>query len=224
MIRHRINLNSIPHSGSVWFIIGGEGWKNPILHLDARIMGRTMASKEQGIIQSGKDHPEASGGRSRKLNPLQELHLHSIFFSLYPILHLFARNIMFTPMGDMLRSMGVSLGLTTLFLLAFYSILRDWARASAICSLILFLFYTFGHCAIIIEAWTVVRSLSVPIFTLAGLWGGALPPDFVLAGAILCIPDHDPVSEYHQHRANFVSPSDHRVCGDFAQAQNGIPG
>jgi len=37
-----------------------------------------MASKEQGIIQSGKDHPEASGGRSRKLNSLQELLLHSI--------------------------------------------------------------------------------------------------------------------------------------------------
>ena len=103
----------------------------------------------QDIEPNSNDH-----GRCRKqYKLLRSVPLHSALVSLYPNLNLYAINIMFTPMEDIFRSMAVSLGLMLFLLFSFLLILRDAHRAGAICSLILFLFYSFGHCAFFIEGW-----------------------------------------------------------------------
>jgi hypothetical protein len=97
---------------------------------------------------------------------------HTLLLSLYPILNLYAKNVMFIPFRDTVRSMAWSLGLALFFTLAFRVILRDWAKAGALCSLLLVLFYSFGHVAIALERWGADRGLSFDLSVLGWIWLG----------------------------------------------------
>jgi len=76
--------------------------------------------------------------------------LHSLFLSLYPICYLYSQNAMYIDPAQTLRPLAISLGFTVLFLLGFRLILRDWQRAGLLASLIVGLFFSFGHVATLI--------------------------------------------------------------------------
>ncbi|MCJ7623358.1 MAG: hypothetical protein MUO76_07630 [Anaerolineaceae bacterium] len=66
--------------------------------------------------------------------------------------------------------MALSVGLTALFLVGFRLILKDWEKAGVLCSLLVILFFFFGHIANSLEKWTLQRHLSFEISTLAWIW------------------------------------------------------
>jgi hypothetical protein len=76
-----------------------------------------------------------------------KLPIHPFLFGLYPILHLLAQNIAFIPFTDALRSMGFTVAFALFFLMGFRLILKDWQKAGWICTILTFLFFSFGHVA-----------------------------------------------------------------------------
>lgn len=95
---------------------------------------------------------------------------HSFLISVYPIAHLYARNIMYIPLGEISRSVAVSLGLSILFLGCFWLILREWDRAGLLCSLLVALFFFFGHIANFLTEWTSDRGLPFQVSVLGWVW------------------------------------------------------
>jgi hypothetical protein len=73
--------------------------------------------------------------------------IHSIFLAIYPILYLLSANIIFTPITNALRALLISVGFTVFFLIIFRLVLKSWQKAGLLCSLLILLFYTFGHVA-----------------------------------------------------------------------------
>jgi hypothetical protein len=101
---------------------------------------------------------------------LNKFPYHSLFISIYPILYLYAKNIVFIPSEDILRSLVWSVGVTIILLIGFRLILKEWQKAGAICSLILILFYTFGHLAILLESWAAEIAVGFNAKILAWIW------------------------------------------------------
>ena len=95
---------------------------------------------------------------------------HTLIISVYPILYLYAKNIVFIPLEDIFRFLGWSVGVTIVLLIGFRFTLKDWKKAGAICSLILVLFYSFGHIANLLVGWGSERGLSFDISILAWAW------------------------------------------------------
>ncbi len=106
-------------------------------------------------------------GKSMKLNNFP---YHSIIISIYPILYLYAKNIVFIPLEYILRSAAWSLGVTILLLIGFRLILKEWQKAGATCSLLLILFYSFGHLANLLIGWAANNALEFHISILIGIW------------------------------------------------------
>jgi hypothetical protein len=96
--------------------------------------------------------------------------IHAILFSIYPIVYLLARNVLFIPFQDSFRSMALSVGVATVLLLGFRIILKGWEKAGATCSLILILFFSFGHIANNLEKWAAETNISFNVFQLAWIW------------------------------------------------------
>ncbi len=113
---------------------------------------------------------------------LSRLPVHPLLLAVYPIAHLYARNIVYVPFGDTLRPFAVSLGLTLLFLLGVWIISRSWDKAGAICSLGVVLFFSFGHVANALEAWAAQHDGIPTLALLRGAWLAAflVPPYFIL--------------------------------------------
>jgi hypothetical protein len=96
---------------------------------------------------------------------LSRLPFHSILLAIYPIAYLYARNIVFIPLEYTYLSLLISITLTIVFLLGFAAILRSWEKAGLLCSLMIFLFFSFGHIANALEkmfASTQASLFSVP--------------------------------------------------------------
>ncbi len=70
-----------------------------------------------------------------------------IFFCVYPILYLAARNVKIIALADPVRPLLIALGVTALLLLTFRLILKEWDRPAQLTSLMLVLFFSFGHVA-----------------------------------------------------------------------------
>jgi hypothetical protein len=70
---------------------------------------------------------------------------HSLFLAVYPVIDLYARNSAHIPLAECLRSLGLALGISLLLLVSFRLVLRDWARAGLVCSLLVVLLLSFGH-------------------------------------------------------------------------------
>lgn len=97
--------------------------------------------------------PAAPSGRTDPARPfiarisslLQRVPFHVAFFSVYPILALAATNITQIAIADIYRSVIVTLICATLLLLLFRAALGSWVRASALVSLSVLLFFSYGH-------------------------------------------------------------------------------
>jgi hypothetical protein len=76
-----------------------------------------------------------------------KLPAHAILLSIYPIMYLFAHNLVFIQIQEVIRSLTVSVGITVFFLIGFWIILKSWEKAGLLSSLLVLLFYSFGHVA-----------------------------------------------------------------------------
>jgi len=76
-----------------------------------------------------------------------KLPAYAILLSIYPILYLFAHNVVFIQIQEVTRSLAVSVGITVFFLIGFWIILKSWEKAGLLSSLLVLLFYSFGHAA-----------------------------------------------------------------------------
>jgi hypothetical protein len=101
---------------------------------------------------------------------LNKFPYHSIIISIYPILYLYAENIVFIPSEDIVRSLALSVGITILLLIGFRLILKGWQKAGAICSLLLILFYSFGHLTNLLESWAAEKAMDFDAMVLAWIW------------------------------------------------------
>ena len=95
---------------------------------------------------------------------------HPLLLSIYPIAHLYARNSVFIPIENTFRILAVTLASAIFFLAAFKIILKDWALAGLLFSLLVVLFYTFGHAANALEAWTINLQIAFDISILGWVW------------------------------------------------------
>jgi hypothetical protein len=98
---------------------------------------------------------------------------HTIFIGAYPTIYLFAANIVFIRSGDIVRSLGFSLLFSLFFLLVYRVITRSWEKAGLLTTLLVFLFFSFGHIfntleELFSEALTPIINVS----TLAWIWSG----------------------------------------------------
>jgi len=99
---------------------------------------------------------------------------HPLLLSIYPIVHLYARNLVLIPIENTFRILAVTLAFAIFFLAAFKIILKDWALAGVLSSLLVVLFYTFGHAANAIEAWTLNLQITFDVSILGWIWLAAL--------------------------------------------------
>lgn len=95
---------------------------------------------------------------------------HSILFCVYPIIYLYARNIVYIPFVDTIRFLALAVGLTILFLFGFRIVLKDWEKAGILCSLLVMLFFSFGHIANSLEKWASQKDLAFDISLLSWIW------------------------------------------------------
>ena len=112
-----------------------------------------------------EDEERTGPGMKRSRFPL-----HSILLSVYPIIYLFARNMVFVAFEDTIRFLALSVGSAVLFLLGCRIILRGWEKAGVLCSLLAILFYSFGHAANSLERWTSQKDLTFDVSILAWMW------------------------------------------------------
>jgi hypothetical protein len=96
--------------------------------------------------------------------------LYSFLLGLYPILNLYARNLVFVPLAYSLRPAALTLGLLLFFLIGFRLVLRSWPKAGLLCSLLVVLFYSFGHVANALEQWAWPRQLPFDVSWLGWTW------------------------------------------------------
>ena len=77
--------------------------------------------------------------------------------------------MVFIPAENTLRVVGISVAFMAFFLAGFRMILKDWAKAGILCSLLLILFYSFGHVANYLETQSAPAGLLqfLPVIWLA---------------------------------------------------------
>src|SRR5919109_2928870 len=82
---------------------------------------------------------------------LQVFPFHPFLFAIYPILALLAFNISEVNISSGWRPLWFSVIAMGLLVLAFYAIFRDWKRAALLSTIILILFYSYGHVYILLK-------------------------------------------------------------------------
>jgi hypothetical protein len=88
---------------------------------------------------------------NRKRSWLRAFPLHPFLFAIYPILALLALNISEVGASSGWRPLLFSLVAAGLLNLAFYAIFRNWKRAALLSTLVLILFYSYGHVYILLK-------------------------------------------------------------------------
>lgn len=96
--------------------------------------------------------------------------LHTLLLSVYPILHLYARNMAYTPLQDTIRSFVVAGAFAFYFLLGFRLVVRGWHKAGVLSSLALVMFFSFGHAVNAVERWSAEGSPVLAFAQLRLLW------------------------------------------------------
>ena len=79
------------------------------------------------------------------MNRLKRLPLHPILFTIYPILALLATNIVEVEIKIVTRPLLISLAGTVIVLLIVRLVLKDWRKAALVTTLLLVLFFSYGH-------------------------------------------------------------------------------
>ena len=82
---------------------------------------------------------------------LQVLPFHPFLFAIYPILALLAVNISEVDLSSAWRSVWLSIVVAGFLTLAFYVIFRDGKRAALLSTVVLILFYSYGHVYILLK-------------------------------------------------------------------------
>ena len=88
---------------------------------------------------------------SKKLSWLQRFPLHPFLFAVYPILALLAFNISEVDYSSGFRPFVLSILVTGLLVLIFYLFYRDWRRTALISTILLILFFSYGHIYILLK-------------------------------------------------------------------------
>jgi hypothetical protein len=106
--------------------------------------------------------------------------LHPFLFTLYPVLSMVAVNLQEIYLSDAYRSLIVVLVMACVLLGAFRLLYGEWRRAAFATSLILILFFSYGHVSTILKS-TTIDGLSIgrhrylllgwAVFMGLGLWG-----------------------------------------------------
>src|SRR4030095_7060968 len=82
---------------------------------------------------------------------LQHVPLHPFLFAVYPILALLAINISGVDASSGWRPALLSVLVTGLLTLILYTVFRDWSRAALFATILLILFYSYGHVYILLK-------------------------------------------------------------------------
>ena len=115
---------------------------------------------------------------AKKQTRLQSLPFHPFLFAIYPILALLAINIYEVNPSSGWRPLLLSVLFAVLLLLVFYLIFRDWKRAALFATVILILFYSYGHVYILLKGVNLGGFYLFRHRTLIPLW-------LVLAGLLI---------------------------------------
>ena len=108
-----------------------------------------------------------SGNNSIKT---QQYLLHPFLFGIYPILYQLVLNISEISIKHVYRPLVVSLFAVVLLLLIFHFIYHDWARAALVTTILLILFYSYGHVYIALKEITLGEVYPFRHRTLVPLW------------------------------------------------------
>jgi hypothetical protein len=90
-------------------------------------------------------------GMKTFLNRLFAPPWYPIVFSAYPILALLASNVGQVKAGAGLRPLLISVGVTSVLFVLLYLIFRNWHRAGFLLTLLLALFFSYGHLYIVLD-------------------------------------------------------------------------
>src|SRR5215208_5502704 len=101
---------------------------------------------------------------------LQSLPLHPFLFAIYPILALLAFNISEVDFSSGLRPLVLSVLLAGLLILVFYAFFRDWKRTALISTMILILFFSYGHIYLLLKGVAVGGFYLFRHRTLVPIW------------------------------------------------------
>src|SRR5215211_3353448 len=108
----------------------------------------------------------------KKQSWLQIFPLHPFVFAVYPILALLAFNISEVDFSSGIRPLLSSIFVAGLLILIFYAIVHDWKRAALLSSILLILFYSYGHIYVLLKAVNVSGFYLFRHRTLIPLWIG----------------------------------------------------
>ena len=103
---------------------------------------------------------------------LRLIPVHPFAFAIYPILTLLAFNISEVDFLSGIRPLLVSVLAGGILLLIFWGIFRDWKRAGLLCTIILILFYSYGHVYILLKGVNIGGFYLFRHRTLILLWIG----------------------------------------------------
>ncbi len=109
-------------------------------------------------------------GMNKKPSWLQRLPLHPFLFAVYPILALLAFNISEVDFSSGLRPLALSVLLAGILILVFYAFYRDWKRTALISTMILILFFSYGHIYLLLKGVAVGGFYLFRHRTLVPLW------------------------------------------------------
>jgi len=104
------------------------------------------------------------------LTKTQRYLLHPFLFGLYPVLYQLAVNISEISIDHGYRPLAVSLFAVVLLLLSFRFIYRDWTKAALAATVLLILFYSYGHVYIALKGITLGGMYPFRHRTLAPVW------------------------------------------------------
>jgi hypothetical protein len=92
-----------------------------------------------------------SAAMNKKPGWLRRIPIHPFLFAVYPILALLAINISEVDPSSGWRPLLLSVLVAGLLMLGFYAIFRDWKRAALLSTIILIMFYSYGHVYILLK-------------------------------------------------------------------------
>jgi len=92
-----------------------------------------------------------SSKTSKKFSWLQRFPFHPFLFAIYPILALLAFNISEVDYSSGFRPLVLSILVAGLLVLIFYLFYRDWRRTALFSTILLILFFSYGHIYILLK-------------------------------------------------------------------------
>ena len=116
------------------------------------------------------DDQRLKHGLKMRSNKYNRFPWHTILFSLFPILALAAYNINQINIRVVYRPLLISLAASIILLFSFKMIFKDWQRAGLLTTLVLILFFSYGHIYNILHNIIIANVPMVRNRTLALLW------------------------------------------------------